>query len=143
MVISLNENAHDRRHRAYTYLDLEKMRKKALEFPSHGVPEQILKLLPHDNLLHKIQVQKAATLVAGLSKLEDVGKQMSYIRPNGVVLEQSTHDAVDINAQQISALTHFAHRLNVDCVNDVAESQARDDDLNVECEGTTLPEMNR
>ena len=113
VVIALIENAWARGHRAYRHLDMDRVRRKAQDLPVEGVPEHILKLMPFDDLLDKIQIQKAATPVPARSDLEDAAKQMAQSRPNGVVLEQSSYDEADINAQRISAIRQFASRLNV------------------------------
>ena len=113
VVISLIENAWERGHRAYRHLDMDRVRQKAQDLPANGVPEHILKLMPFDDLLDKIQVQKAATPVPARSVLKDVATQMSQIRSIGVVLEQSSYDEADINAQRVSAIRQFASRLNM------------------------------
>ena len=85
VVISLIENAWRRGHPAYRHLDMDRVRQRAQAFPEHGVPAHILKLLPCDDLLDKIQLQKVATPVFGRSDLEDVGKRLAQNKPNGVV----------------------------------------------------------
>ena len=92
---------------------MDRVRQKAEALPRHGVPEHILKLLPCDDLLDKIQIQKVATPVPGRSNLDDVAVRLSQTKPNGVVLEKSSYDEADINAQRISAIVQFASRLNV------------------------------
>ena len=57
------------------------------------------------------------------SVLEDVDTQMSHSRPNGVVLEPSSYDEADINAQRVSAIRQLVARLNVARLN-VAEPDA-------------------
>ena len=57
VVIALIENAWARGHRAYRHLDMERVRQKAQELPEEGVPQQISKLMPCDDLLDKIQIQ--------------------------------------------------------------------------------------
>ena len=70
VVIALIENAWERGHRAYRHLDMDRVRQKAQDLPVKGVPEHILKLMPFDDLLDKIQIQKAATPVPARSVLE-------------------------------------------------------------------------
>ena len=77
VVVALIENAWARGHRAYRGLDMDRVRQKAQDLPEKGVPEHILKLLPCDDLLDKIQIQKAATPVSGRSNLEDVAVRLS------------------------------------------------------------------
>ena len=76
-------------------------------------------------MLDKIQVQKAATPVPGRTHVEDAALYLSYLKPNGVVLEQSSYDEADINAQRVASIRNFASRLNVletDAVNSEDES---------------------
>jgi hypothetical protein len=62
VVVDIIEKAKLRGHRAYRNLDLERVREKAAKaLPEHGVPAEITKLLPLDDLLGKIQIQKNAT----------------------------------------------------------------------------------
>ena len=62
--------------------------------------------------LDKILVQKAACPVAGRSDLHGTAEVMSKAQPNAVVLEKSSHDEADINAQRFAALRQFAERLD-------------------------------
>ena len=68
----------------------------------NGVPPEIIRLLPHDNHLDKILVQKAACPVGGRSDLDGTAEIMTKAQPNAVVLEKSSHDEADINAQRIA-----------------------------------------
>ena len=77
VVISLIENAVERGHRAYRHLNMVRVRQKAQELPENGVPAHILKLLPYDDMLDKIQVQKAATPVPGRYTVEDAALTFS------------------------------------------------------------------
>ena len=65
VVVSLIEELKNRGHRAYKNLDITRVRSKAERtVPKEGVPPEILHLLPlsKDNeMLDKIQIQKAAT----------------------------------------------------------------------------------
>ena len=79
------------------------------------MPECLIRLLPHDDHLDTILVQKAATPVAGRSDLlEGVGKIVSQTKPNAVLLEKSSFDDADINAQRVRALHHLAEKLGVE-----------------------------
>ena len=64
VVITLITDARARGHRGYQHLDMERMQQKAQELPDNGIPEHIAKLMPYDDLLVKIQIQKAATPVS-------------------------------------------------------------------------------
>ena len=112
VVVKLIEDAKARGHRAYRHVNLDRVRGKAKKLPADGVPPEIVRLLPHDDDLDKIQVQKAATPVAGRSDLDGAAKCLSESRPNAVVLEKSTDDAADINAQRIASVRQFAQRLS-------------------------------
>ena len=61
-------------------------------------------LLPNDNSISKLQVQKAATPVEGLHSTEDVGRAIAAQRPNAVVLEKSGNDEGDIQERKTHAL---------------------------------------
>jgi hypothetical protein len=118
VVVTLIENAVERGHRAYRHLDMHRVRQKAQELPEHGVPAHILKLLPYDDMLDKIQVQKAATPVPGRTAVEDAALHLAQLKPNGVVLEQSSYDEADINAQRVAAIGYFCmsfERLGTRC----------------------------
>jgi len=111
VVIKLIEDAKARGHRAYVNVDISRMRDKAKHLPENGVPPEIIKLLPHDSDLDKIQVQKAATPVPGRADLEGMAATFRETRPNAVVLERSGEDEGDINAQRIRAIKSFVDRL--------------------------------
>eukprot|EP00973_Karenia_brevis_P073776 10253074-Karenia_brevis.AAC.1 len=91
---------------------MERARRKAQGLPENGVPPELIRVLPHDTHLDKILVQKAATPVAGRSDLDGAGRLMSTTKPNAVVLEKSSQDDGDINAQRVRALHHLATKLN-------------------------------
>ena len=111
VVLELIANAKARGHRAYRCVDMSAVEAKAARLPENGVPPEIVRLLPHDNSLDKIQVQKAATPVSGRSDLSGVINQMERSQPNAVVLERSNEDAEDINAQRIAALRLLDEKL--------------------------------
>ena len=113
VVIELIEGAVSRGHRAYKHVDLRKMRERAEQLPEHGVPPEIAKLLPYDNDIDKLQVQKAATPVDPMASMEATARTLANSKPNGVVLERSSYDDADINAQRIAALRHFSTKLGL------------------------------
>ena len=112
VVVKLIQDAKDRGHRSYRGVCMARVREKSESLPVHGVPSEIVKLLPHDEELDKILVQKAATPVGGRSDLPRAAELLSQSRPNAVVLEKSSYDDADINAQRITALHHFANKLD-------------------------------
>ena len=58
VVLQLIQGAKDRGHRAYVKVDMDRARQKAQQLPEHGVPPELIRLLPHDDHLDKIVVQK-------------------------------------------------------------------------------------
>jgi len=114
VVVELIENAHRRGHRAYKNVNLERMRARAKEvLPENGIMPEIAKLLPLDDSMDKIQVQKAATPVNAPSDLEQAATELQRVRPNGVVLEKSSLDEADINVQRVTALKHMTGKLGL------------------------------
>jgi hypothetical protein len=110
-------------HPAYQHVDLEKMREKAIRTlsanPEGEVPPEVAKVMPFDSHLDNIQVQKQATPVAARASLEEVARRFDEQKPNAVVLEKSSYDEADINAQRIAAVRHLATKLDRDMENDL------------------------
>ena len=111
VVVKAILEAKRRGHRAYVLVDEAAVRNKAQELPEAGVPPEVLRLLPLDNHLDKLQVQKAATPVEGRRNIGKVGDAFAKQRPQAVVLEKSANEQADINAQQIHVLRHVAEIL--------------------------------
>ena len=111
VVVQLIEGAVRRRHRAYASVSLDRVREKALRLPESGVPPEIVQLLQHDADLDKVQVQKAATPVPGRTDVATAAASLGQGCPNAVVLEKSSTDDSDINAQRIAALRHLRDKL--------------------------------
>ena len=111
VVVQLIEGAVRRRHRAYASVSLDRVREKALRLPESGVPPEIVPLLQHDADLDKVQVQKAATPVPGRTDVATAAASLGQGCPNAVVLEKSSTDDSDINAQRIAALRHLRDKL--------------------------------
>jgi len=90
-------------HRSYMHLDAAAVEEKSKALPIKGVPEELVHLLPNDNSLDKMQIQKAGTPVEGRHSIEtpeDFEKAkgiMKELRPNAVVLERSNADAIDFS----------------------------------------------
>ena len=123
VVIELIANAKARGHRAYRHLDMERVIEKAGQLPEHGVPACLAKLIPYDDLLDKIQVAKNATPVPGRADLDTVAGRLANARPNGVVLEKSSNDEADIQAQRVAALHHFATKCASRVGDEVSDSE--------------------
>ena len=94
------------------------MRKKALELPEEGVPPEVMRLVPLDNSLEKIQMQKAATPVPRPDGLQEAADILNSTKANAVVCEKGSFDEGDINAQRIEAVRSFVQRLDETCVHD-------------------------
>jgi hypothetical protein len=62
-----------------------------------------LKILPYDDMLDKIQVQKAATPEPGRTAVEDATRHLEQLKPNGVVLVQSSYDEAECAASRDAA----------------------------------------
>ena len=111
VVVQLIEGAKARGHRAYVSVSMERVRGKAKRLPESGVPPEIVRLLPHDEHLDKVQVQKAATPVEGRTDAVTAAQGLGKVCPNAVVLEKSSQDEGDINGQRIAALRLLAEKL--------------------------------
>ena len=111
VVVKLIRDAKERGHRAYASVSLERMEQKARHLPAHGVPPEVVHLLPHDTDLDKVQVQKAATPIPGRSDLNTAAKKIGETCPNAVVLERNSTDDGDINTQRIAALRLLREKL--------------------------------
>ena len=114
VVVKLIKRAKSRGHRAHRSVGMERVRAKARDLPENGVPPELVHIIPHDDSLDKLQVQKAATPVGGRGDLHRAAELLVQTRPNAVVLEKSSYDEADINAQCISALRTFAEQLHAD-----------------------------
>ena len=74
-----------------------------------------MKLLPFDDHLDKIQVQKAATPVDGRVDVATAAQRLGQVSPNAVVLEKSGCDEGDINKQRIHVLRDLTETLGGKC----------------------------
>ena len=90
---------------------MAQVRERAMALPTFGVRVEILKFLPCDDNLDKFPVQKAATLVVCRSNLVDTAQRLAQLKPNGVVLEKSSFDDADVNAQRIASLRQCTLKL--------------------------------
>ena len=120
-------------HRAYMHLNEDAVRAKAINLPEHGIPPELVHVLPNDDSLDKLQVQKAATPVDGRQKIEtdaDMEKAQEYFKdqiPNAVVMERSSKEAVDLNELMLDGVRNFAGKLDR-----AAAESAQQDFLNPE-----------
>ena len=116
VVVGLIEGAKARGHRAYRNVDMDDVRKRAMGLPEEGVPAEIMRLVPLDDALDKIQMQKAATPVPRPDGVQEAAEVLESTKTNAVVCEKSSFDEGDINAQRIEAVRTFVQRLDEDCV---------------------------
>jgi hypothetical protein len=93
-----------RGHRAYVRVDEANVREKAKQLPAHGIPPELISLLPNDNTFEKLHVQKAATPVAGMKEKDQIKQSFKDERPNAVVLERSSAEGADIEERRTSAI---------------------------------------
>jgi len=106
-------------HRAYMHVDDAAVRRKGSELPENGVPPELVHFLPNDNSLDKMQIQKAATPVEGRQKvdtpedLEQARRSFKEQRPNAVVLERPSADAIDLNERLLHGLRAFTSKMDV------------------------------
>ena len=77
-----------RGHSAYKHMDMERVREKAQELLENGVPPEMIRLLPEDDLQDKIQPQKSATPVPMPRTDEEGIDNLNVLKPNGVVNEK-------------------------------------------------------
>jgi hypothetical protein len=85
-------------------VDEAEVREKAKHLPSNGIPPELISLLPNDNSFEKLQVQKAATPVAGMKERDEIKECFEDERPNAVVLERSSAEGADIEERRASAM---------------------------------------
>ncbi|CAK0893135.1 unnamed protein product [Prorocentrum cordatum] len=80
-----------------------------------------MRLVPLDDALEKIQMQKAATPVPRPDGLREAGEILETTKANAVVCEKSSFDEIDINAQRIEAVRTFVQRLDEECAHGGAD----------------------
>ena len=102
-----------RGHRAYMHVDEADARRIAEKLPEHGVPPELISLLPDDSSYDKLKIQKAATPVEGMkTTLNKAGESFKVERPNAVVLERSALEESDIQHKQYSALANLVRGIS-------------------------------
>eukprot|EP00959_Pyramimonas_sp_CCMP1952_P395160 8279652-Pyramimonas_sp.AAC.1 len=74
-----------------------------------------MRLVPLDDALDKIQMQKAATPVPRPDGVREAADILESTKTNAVVCEKSSFDEGDINAQRIEAVRTFVQRLDEEC----------------------------
>ncbi|CAK0825765.1 unnamed protein product [Prorocentrum cordatum] len=136
VVVKLIEGAKKRGRRAYQHVCMEEVRKKAAELPDGEVPPEIMRLVPLDNELDNIQTQKAATPVPRPDGLQEAAEILETTKGNAVVLEKSSFDDGDINAQRVEALRSFVQRVSPECEHDGTRERTDHSESESEHEGT-------
>ena len=105
VVIGLIEAAVRRKHPAYQQVDMDKVILKAQQLSEHGVPAEIVAILPHDPDLDYLQPQKVATPVPeSMPPAQAAAELGAWLKPNAVVCEKSSVGSGDLNAQQLATL---------------------------------------
>ena len=90
VVIGLIEAAVRRKHPAYQQVDMEKPILKAQQLPEHGVPAEIVAILPHDPDLEYLQPQKVATPVPeSMPPAQTAAELGAWLKPNAVAMRSS------------------------------------------------------
>ena len=107
--------AKARGHRAYQDVHEPTLRKKAQGLPLHGIPPEIVRLLPYDGDLAKVCTQKNATPVdAPFQNLDDKNAaSFASQRPNAVLMEKSSMQEMDVNKQDTSCFRRLLKKLAV------------------------------
>ena len=105
VVLRLIEAAVRRKHPAYRQVSMEQVALKARDLPEHGVPPEVVAILPHDTDLDNLQPQKVATPVPECVTPAQAASELGdWLKPNAVVCEKSSVGAGDLNAQQVATL---------------------------------------
>ena len=105
VVLRLIEAAVRRKHPAYRQVSMEQVALKAQELPEHGVPPEVVAILPHDTDLDNLQPQKVATPVPECVTPSQAASELGvWLKPNAVVCEKSSVGSGDVNAQQVATL---------------------------------------
>ena len=105
VVVKLFETMKTRRHRTYNNIDMNEVIAKAATLPEHDVPPEMIRLLPEDDLLSKIEVHTNQTFVPIAKSVEEASEMLETKKMNVVVNERSTEDEVDINARHNAVFT--------------------------------------
>ena len=87
------------------------VKEKAMSLPEHGIPPEVIRLLPNDSSHDKLQIQKAATPVEGRHKPEEAARMIAEQRPNHVVLEKSSDEGMDLNERFINSVSTLGRNL--------------------------------
>ena len=111
VVVQLISSMKKRGHRGYKHVVMKEVRRRAHALPTDGVPPEIIKLLPLDKLLDKIQIQKSATPIPTPQNEHEAAANLDVTRINGVVLEKSSQEEIDVQAQCNAALQNLLRQL--------------------------------
>jgi hypothetical protein len=112
VVVQTILNAKARGRRAYVRVDEQKMKEKAESLPVNGIPMELTHLLPNDESISKLHIQKAATPVEGLrADVAGAARAIAIQRPNAVVLEKSCNDEADINERGAYVFGHLVKQM--------------------------------
>ena len=87
IVVELIQTMKERGHRAYKQVDMEQVERNASALPENGVPPEIIRYLPLDELQDKFQMQKSAAPVPIARDMQEVSDHLKVLKPNAVVSE--------------------------------------------------------
>ena len=94
------------------HTDEDAMKQKDLELPVQGVPPELITLLPNDGAYDKLHIQKAATPVEAMKGgLVEAAASCQDVRPNAVVMENSSLEEGDIKIRRETAIRNLASSL--------------------------------
>ena len=87
VVVQLIASMKKRGHRGYRHVCMDDVERRAQALPHEGVPPEIVKLLPLDQLLDNIKIQKRATPIATPHNEDEAAATLDVTRMSGVVFE--------------------------------------------------------
>ena len=112
VVVDLFASMKRRGYRLYRHVIMEDVERRAEHLPKDGVPPEIMKLLPLDQLIEPIRMHKSATPVSTPQHVQEAAADLDVMRWNGIVLEQTSRkDEIDVNAQRNAALQNLLAKL--------------------------------
>ena len=85
VVVKLLASMKRRGHRAYRHVLMEDVERRAEHLPKYGVPPEIIKLLPLDQLLDTFRMLTSATPVSTPPRMQEAASDLDVMRWNGVV----------------------------------------------------------
>ena len=112
VVVNLIATMKRKGHRAYKHIDMNEVIAKSAALPENGVPPEMIRLLPEDDMLDNIEVQTNRTPIPIAKSVEEASDMLETKEMNAVVNERRTEDEVDINARHNAVLQDLIGQLN-------------------------------